>query len=80
MDKRKTAARIKAKAEAPLNVYMLEVHEPPILSMEVPDTMPPILYATRELAEAAAEEYNAEFQDPEPAEVVEIEVRTKAAA
>ncbi len=35
---------------------------------------PPILYATQEDAEKAAAEYNEEFDDAEPATVMEIEV------
>jgi len=60
----------------PLKVYALLTHEPPearIIQMEI-DTLPPVVYATREAAQLAADEYNEEFDDPEPATVEEIEV------
>jgi hypothetical protein len=81
MDKRKTAARTKAKAEAPMKVYAVRTCEPlesmaADFAMSVDELREPVLYATRELAEDAARAYNEEFNDPEPATVEEIEVRT----
>lgn len=58
----------------PLRVYALRTFEPledRILDMEGP----PVLYATREAAQIAAEKYNLEFDDPEHAIVEEIKVR-----
>lgn len=54
-------------------VYALQTHEPWVTRT---DTMsePPILYATREDAEKAAATYNKQFDDAEPATVMELEV------
>ena len=56
-----------------MKVYMLKTHEPIVTAMWATDG-PPNFYATRDVAEAAAKEYNETFHDEEPATVVEIEV------
>jgi hypothetical protein len=56
-----------------MKVYTLGTHEPSVTLMWA-QCQSPILYTTREAAEAAAKEYNEEFNDPEPATVVEIEL------
>lgn len=59
-----------------MKVYALKTHEPFVTRCdaiemgEMPD-----LYGTREIAAVAAKEYNDTFNDPEPATVVEIEVK-----
>ena len=65
-----------------MKVYALTTHEPlkdRIETFEMlgsPDPgFTPLVYATREIAEIAAKQYNEEWNDPEPATVEEIEVR-----
>ena len=55
-------------------VYALLTHEPDSYAKFLDDGSPSMQYATREIAEAAAEQYNEQFIDPEPAEVVEVDV------
>lgn len=56
-----------------MKVYALKTHEPIATATWATDE-PPTLYATREVAEVAAKEYDETFHDEEPATVVEIEV------
>jgi|SRR5271156_1767229 len=56
-----------------MKIYMLKTHEPIVTAMWA-TAEPPTLYATREVAESAAKEYNEGFRDEEPATVVEIEL------
>jgi hypothetical protein len=55
--------------------YKLITHEPDIRPEDVDPLIQgsPVLYATREEAELAAEEYNRTFRDPIPATVVEAD-------
>jgi hypothetical protein len=54
-------------------VYMLVTHEED--RAETRDMFLPIVYATREIAEISAKQYNAKYNDPAPATVAELEVR-----
>jgi hypothetical protein len=59
-----------------MKVYVLISHEPLETRVEALDAgEPPLIYATREIAEIAAKEYNDENNDPQPATVVEIDVK-----
>ena len=59
-----------------MKVYMLITHEEPIEDRaETREMFLPIIYATREIAEISAKQYNATYNDPEPATVAELEVR-----
>jgi hypothetical protein len=59
-----------------MKVYALKPHEPFAIRCDAIEMGEmPNLYATREIAELAAKEYNDAFNDPEPATVVEIEVK-----
>lgn len=70
------AAVAGATTSTTTKVYALKTYEPLQTRLDALDEMPS-LYATREAAEAAAKAYNEEFNDAEPATVVEIEVKEK---
>lgn len=56
-----------------MKVYTIESSEPLYEQFET-GLQDLIIYATRELAESACNEYNEEFQDEVPAWVVELDV------
>ncbi len=61
-----------------MKVYALQTHEPITSLLGGAEPLMagmPAIYATREIAEVAAKEYNDEFQHEVPATVVEIQVK-----
>ncbi len=57
-----------------MKVYTLQTSEPLYQQFETGLHDALIIYATREIAEEACEQYNEEFQDSVPAFVVEFDV------
>ena len=60
-----------------MKVYILVVHEAQSSEdrLETRDMFLPVPYATREIAEISAQQYNEEYDYQEPATVAELEVR-----